>query len=257
VILRAAASFLLPGIVIFLALVGLYRLSEVASQLILEAIGLQQPGLPAVVGLLTVAVAGLLVAGFFWRLQRMGSRGYTYTPSADEELTDEELKRRQALAELAESMDESSPLRRVVAVGQTVMIDDVVMEVLALELREDIGRLTIAIRDPAGRAEEERMLSGHSILSSTDPSDLPTPLRPVVHMTDDAGTTYVAWTAGGAGSGANYRYDFFFGPAVPAAAQALTIVVERLTNEPEFPFPGKRRQLREIPGPWRFEVNLS
>jgi len=250
-------SFLIPAVVIALALVGLFAVTEAAVATALAVLGQPPTALPALVAWVSVAVLAAIVAGMLWRLRRSTLSDYGRISVMGPESTEGELREGGRLDRLLQSAGRSSRLIRVVGVGQYVTVGEVTVELIAIELREQLSRLTVVIRDQQGRAEEDRRRAQLSNKMAPERDDIWVPLRPVLRLADDAGTNYAVLLVGGGGSGAEYRYEFLIGPHIPAGARRLTVLIEQLTDEPEFGYPGRPREARVVSGPWRFDVGLD
>lgn len=137
---------------------------------------------------------------------------------------------------MAPFMAGSSRLERVVAIGQTAEVSGVLVEMIALEVREAGGVLLWRTQ-----TAEERLLGAADIA-----------------ITDDVGTHYSALPGSWSGSGRESRGETQLAPRPPDAAQILKIVV-RSFGPMQWPAPLPRMALpiEEGAGPWRFEVPIG
>jgi hypothetical protein len=155
--------------------------------------------------------------------------------------------------ELQDMFAGTSSLRRVVAVGQTRTVGDVAVDLLSLELREASGGGVMVMRRPRVEQPRERLAQVGPFMRRPD-HDVPSLLMPELDVTDNVGTRYHAYPAGGGGDDAGYRWEFRFFPAPPTPAAELALTVRRFAP---MPFPDLRRPGEEVVGPWSFRVALS
>ena len=119
-------------------------------------------------------------------------------------------------------------LRQVVGIGMAVTDADVVLELIALEIR-DAGSVLYW----KARPDPERPLG-----------------QPRLTVRDTAGTDYVARPAGASSSEREAKGEILITPAPPEAA--VLIVEVTAFEERRFPW-----QAAEWPGSWQFEIRLS
>lgn len=238
--------------------VGTFRIGEIVAAVLLRALGTPSDELAQLFGFVAVAVATAIPVFLSRRWRRSSGGSFTVARSGDgSEWTPDQL---QAMAELQELADgDTSPLRQVLPIGKSVAADGVKFDVIAVELRDAMGRVTFAIHDPVGGEEQRELESRIEKVKDLSSIDFPAWLRPVVRISDDVGRSYDSTQIGGGGSGhGTYRHELAFAPAVPADASSLTLTIERLTTEPEFPAPMlQAREARVIEGPWIFEVPIG
>ena len=135
----------------------------------------------------------------------------------------------QSMARVADV--DSGTLTNVVSVGEEATANGVRVEVVAAELRTEGGIVSLVthIRPPIPPP-------GHFA---------------EVHVTDDAGTDYVAAAQGsGQSSPSTARYELRFAPAPPRAASELRIQITRFME----PFPETPNA--PVEGPWSFTIAL-
>jgi len=124
---------------------------------------------------------------------------------------------------------DSGTLTGVLPIGAEATTNGVRLEVIAVELRTDGGIV--------------------SLVTHTRPPAAPPGPFAEVHVTDDAGTEYVAAVQGNGGSSPSIaRYELRFSPAPPAAATELRIRITRFMD----PFPETPHA--PVEGPWSFTV---
>lgn len=124
----------------------------------------------------------------------------------------------------------ASPLVRVIAVGQSVEANDVVVDLLAVEVRE------------VGAVLHWRALAGH---------DAPM-LMAEVSISDDKGTSYKVLPAEGGGGAREWQGQTSMVPSPPPDA-TLNIVLESFGPPGFSPMPGYI-PMDPVRGPWRFVV---
>lgn len=108
---------------------------------------------------------------------------------------------------------ERSVLTRVIGVGATRRAEDVDVELLAVELRDSGGAISLRA---SGRLPVPR------------PGEIGMP-SPDVSLGDDVGTRYTVVPAGGSGGQYAYAYEFRFAPAPPPAATVLNVGISRFS----------------------------
>jgi hypothetical protein len=197
-------------------------------------------GVPVGIGFTAGLVLGAIAAAsvLFWlkagspgsRSVSVGGMSYFHADAPPNVETMERYGR--AMSRVA-AVDQS-PLRRVVGVGQAVITRSVRVELIALELRESGGILTVAVESPppnpsAGSYGE-------------------------VTITDDHGTQYVAAiTGGGMSSPGSSRSEIRFAPAPPDAARTLVVRIDSFVE----PFAIASGAAERLDGPWEFRVTLG
>lgn len=126
---------------------------------------------------------------------------------------------------------DSGTLSSVLPIAGEYTANGVRIEAIAAELRTDGGIV--------------------SLVTHTRPPLAPPGHFAEVHLTDNAGTEYVAAVQGSGGSSpSTARYELRFSPAPPAAASELTILITRFMD----PFPETPNA--PVDGPWSFTVDL-
>jgi hypothetical protein len=129
-----------------------------------------------------------------------------------------------------------SALDRVIGIGQANEAAGVLVEMIALEIREAGGVLHWRTR-----TSEDRMLGDADISFS-----------------DDAGTAYQVMPSGWSGSGRESSGETLLVPKPPQEARTLTIEVRSFGRMDWMPLPpSMSRPMDVTTGPWRFEVSLS
>lgn len=185
--------------------------------------------IPAVPGLWFLVLPVL-----FWR-----SRGISF--SGPSELEPWQTEQMEVLTHHYDTFEalRGQRIDRVIASGQTVTADDVTMTLIAVELGEIGGRISLAHQ--------------HAVepLPDTARSDMPAPVgafTPITSVTDDAGTTYTvhAMTDDLSPSGGRTHVDFF--PPPPPDVPLLRVTLTELAR-PDTSGP--------YPGPWAFLVRLD
>ncbi len=136
-----------------------------------------------------------------------------------------------------------SPLHGVIGVGASVSVADLTVELIAIEVRDAGGRVTLNWRAHGGKIG-----GGPSITVIGEPE---------VTVADDVGTRYELGPGGSSSHGDGGEAEFSFAPRPPAEAHHLRIVVERF-RESRMP-PGYRRSgpPAGVPGPWAFTVEIA
>jgi hypothetical protein len=129
-----------------------------------------------------------------------------------------------------------SALDRVIGIGQANEAAGVLVEMIALEIREAGGVLHWRTQ-----TSEDRLLGDADIAFS-----------------DDAGTTYQVMPSGWSGSGREARGETLVVPKPPHEARTLTIEVRSFGRMDWMPFPAPMSPAREeVAGSWRFEISLE
>jgi hypothetical protein len=200
----------------------------IAAALLLAGLGVAV-GTGIIVGL----VLGLLAIGAFMAIaQRSGATtGFSMLSSVSTGAEpDHALLERHAREAMRVAQVDDGALRRVVAVGDVAQGGGLRVELIAVELRDEGGLATFAVRarppvGPAGHIAE-------------------------VRVSDGVGTVYAAAGQGTSGTASSTRHEVRFAPAPPAAAETLTIVIERFVD----PFPAGSMP---IEGTWAFDVALG
>ena len=208
---------------------GLLLLSFVVAAAALLLVGL---GVAVGAGLLVGVVLGLAAVGAAMvATRRNPSVGWSVSLSRTHEDATPGL-----LQEFGHSMArvadvDSGTLTDVLPVAAEATANGVRVEAIAVELRTDGGIVSLATHTKPPVASP-----GHFA---------------EVHVTDDAGTEYVAAVQGSGGSSpSTSRYELRFSPAPPAAAGELTIRITRFMD----PFPETPNA--PVDGPWSFTVAL-
>jgi hypothetical protein len=127
----------------------------------------------------------------------------------------------------------SSPLIRVVAIGQSVETQGVTVDLIAMEVRQ------------AGAVLYWRALASR---------DVPM-LMADVSLSDDQGTSYRVMPAGSGSGGHEWQGQTYVVPAPPTNAN-LAIVLDSFGPHGQMPMPGYIA-MDPVRGPWRFEVPAS
>jgi hypothetical protein len=129
-----------------------------------------------------------------------------------------------------------SALDRVIGIGQAVEASGVVVEMIALEIREGGGVLHWRTQ-----TAEDRMLGDADIAFS-----------------DDSGTTYQVTPSGWGGSDRETRGVTLVVPKPPHEARTLIIEVRSFGRMDWMPLPPSMSPPIDVTGgSWRFEVSLS
>lgn len=139
------------------------------------------------------------------------------------------------MEKIAAAEDDGGELVWVVGVGERTTVSDVTIELLAVEIRERAGRLSVVVRSP-----RQELTMG----------------SPMSRMTDDLGTEYLVVPGNWGSSGSGARAEYLFVPAPPPQARSLTV---EFTELAALPFPPMIGPLRGSPtrGPWTFKVPLQ
>lgn len=185
----------------------------------------------------TPAVPGLwflVLPVLFWRMRGVSFSG----PSELEPWQTEQMDILSRHSDIFEAL-RGQRIDRVIAGGQTVTADDVTMTLVAVELGEIGGRISLAHQ----HADEP--------MPDTAQSDMPEPFpafTPVTSLTDDAGTAYTvhAMTDELSPSGGRTHVDFF--PPPPPDATLLRAALTKLARPDTSGL---------YPGPWEFLVRLD
>lgn len=208
---------------------GLVLLSVVIVAAVLLISGL---GVSVGIGLLVGVALGLLAVVTFMALSQRRRSSVSWL-SADSGSTgpDRAAVERHGRDFMRVAGVESSALRRVLAIGRQVEAGGVRVELIAIELRDDGG---LAL-----------------VVANSHPPIGPAAHFATAHISDDAGTNYVAAGQGAGGSTPlTTRYEVHFAPTPPASARVLTLTIERFAD----PFQGSGIA-RD--GPWSFEIDLA
>jgi hypothetical protein len=131
----------------------------------------------------------------------------------------------------------ASPLVGVVPVARAISVEGVVVEMLALEIRE------------AGVKASFRF-------ASADPPRAAVGL-PVVTAYDLQGTAYDTATLPGARFGPRGEAALLVVPRPPAGVAALTVSVTRFVVLPGPPPPAPQPPFEALEGPWKFVIDLN
>jgi hypothetical protein len=150
-------------------------------------------------------------------------------------LTDDQ---RSAIADMAEHAVafgdmESQQLLRVVAIGQTLDVAGVLVEMIALEIRNAVGILLWR-----ARTRESLMLG-----------------QPVVSISDNLGTEYRPRPGSSSGSEHESAGEIRLVPSPPRDASSLVIEVQSFGSQDTWPAPNRIRT-DAVSGPWTFKVDL-
>lgn len=208
-----------------LLLVGLV---VVAAALLLVGLGVAVG-----TGVLVGVVLGLVAVGAaMTAMRRNPSAGWSVSLSRAEENAEPGFLHQfgQSMARVADV--DAGRLTSVLPIAAEAVANGVRVELIAVELRTDggIASMVAHIRPPVAPP-------GHFAEA---------------HLTDDAGTDYVAAVQGSGGSSpSTARYELRFSPAPPSAATQLEIQVRRFLD----PFP--ERPNVPVEGPWTFTVTLT
>lgn len=278
--MTVAAQIALRALVlgVFAAIVvGVTRIVEVAVSVATRDLGREQPTLAFVVGVAAAALLVALWAGtwlrstlrsrqrYWWHSRSGHLHGSSSASQADVEPVGPALDTGAALTPAMRSFidfmksGEQGSLRRVIGIGRTVSVADITLELLALEIRDGVARLTFVVND-SEQARREIGLRDLALRRNPAPDDFPSILRPELHVTDDLGTTYQVFPGGGGGSGGGgtWRGELQFAPSPPASATSLLISIDRLTDQLWFGgMRGQTRPPRVVQGPWTFDVSLA
>jgi hypothetical protein len=193
-------------------------------------------GLPVGLGFTAGLILGTVAAMGVWMWLRSGNPGgrsvsiggmsYFHADAPP----DAEAMERYGRAMSRVAAVDQSPLRRVLAIGQAAVTHSVRVELIALELREAGGLLTVAVESAPPNASPGSYCD--------------------VSMTDDIGTDYTAaGTGGGMSSPGSSRLEIRFAPSPPERASALMIRIDSFV-EPLGPAADR------LDGPWEFRVSL-
>lgn len=197
-------------------------------------------GVPVGVGFIIGLLLGTLAAALTWMWIRAGAPGSRSVSFGGYNVTTAEL--RPDFAEMERfgrvmtrlAGVEQTPLRRVIAIGQSALAGGVRVELIALEQREAGGLLSVAVHSP--------------------PPIAPAGSQAEVHVTDDAGTEYLAASSGGGMSSPGWsRQEIKFAPAPPETATTLVVRIDEFIE----PFRGRGVATERLAGPWEFRVPLG
>lgn len=253
-LLGGAFSRLIPLAAVTLFLVGFFRVVEVGADLLLRAAGAEAAAAAPVAGLAVVGLATAAIAALALRSRRQRSWGYNVLEVIGDAPSEDQ---KSAISAIEDFMEEQqpTPIQRVIGVGQSESVDRLTVELLAIEIREKGGRITLEVHDPEGRTEPQTQsgVAGHG-KPDFDEFSL---LIPILLLEDDFGTRYVTMEAGGGGQPGGQRYEILFAPAIPSAARRLIVTIDRLSDERVAAVMRPSREPRTIRGPWRFEVDLE
>jgi hypothetical protein len=276
--MTVAAQIALRALVLGISaaiVVGVARIVELAVSITTRDLGREQPTLAFVAGVAAAALLVALLAGTWLRSTLRSRRDYGVSsrtghfdgwsasrtdpgPVVPAMQTDAG-PTREAMRSFIDFMEsgQQGSLRRVTGIGRSVSVADITLELLALEIRDGVGRLTFVVNDPE-QARREIGLRDLALHRNPGPDDLPSILRPELHVTDDLGTTYQVFPGGGgSGGGGNWREEVQFVPSPPASATSLLISVDRLTDQFWLgTMPGRTRPPKVVEGPWTFAVSL-
>ena len=208
---------------------GLLIAGLVVVSAVLLLVGL---GVAVGTGLLIGVVLGLATVGVAMvAMRRNPSSGWTVGFSRTDDGPTPALLQEfgHAIARVADV--DSGTLSSVLPIVAEATANGVRLEAIAVELRTDGGIV--------------------SLVSHTRPPVASPGHFAEVHVTDDAGTEYVAAVQGSGGSSpSTTRYELRFSPGPPAAAKELTIQITRFMD----PFPETPNA--PVDGPWSFTVAL-
>ena len=139
-------------------------------------------------------------------------------------------------------------LVEVVAVGESIRVDETTVTLLSLERYDDGFVVQFRLMHEYDRGDDV------AVLSAAMPE-----LR--VSATDEQGHRYDVWPNGGSGGGArgllSWRYAFRFAPAVDPSARALTVAIEAIEWRRMDPETRRLVPVREVAGPWTFTLGLG
>jgi hypothetical protein len=250
--------------------VGVARIVEIATNVATRAFGREDATLSFLAGATATVVLVVLMTGAWLRSKRR-SRGFSWTSDSGVSAagTSFETHGSRGIDEGGPSMEEMRPfmdfveqgnegaLRRVVGIGRSASAGEVTFELLALEIREVVARLTFVFYDPE---QERREFGIRDVVRrrQPNPNDFSSLLQPRLTLSDDVGTRYQVFpSGGGGGSAGTWRGEVQFVPAPPPGATLLHVSVDRLTDQFWFgAMPGRTRPPRVIEGPWVFDVEL-
>jgi hypothetical protein len=189
-------------------------------------------GVAVGVGIIAGIVLGLanILAFLALSSRSHGSSVVWMSRSGPANRPDQDLLQRHGRDSMRVASVDAGALHRVIALGNSVEAGGARVELVALEVREDGGIVTLVVhtRPPVGYV-------GHFVEAA---------------VSDDVGTAYVASGQGSGGSGPTAsRHEVRFAPAPPDGAHMLTLHVSSFAD----PFPGPAVQLD---GPWEFQVAL-
>jgi len=125
-----------------------------------------------------------------------------------------------------------SPLRAVVAVGQSADIAGLVVELIAIEVRERGAILYLRARSGA-----DRLLAGAE-----------------VSVSDQLGTAYGVVTGVSGGGNGSWAGEVVIVPRPPAGSR-LRVVIPYFGPTPDRPLP-PHIDAQRVDGPWAFEVQV-
>jgi hypothetical protein len=131
----------------------------------------------------------------------------------------------------------TSPLVGIVPVARAVSVEGVVVEMLALEVREAGVRALFRFAS----ADEQRAPVG----------------LPVAAASDREGTVYEVAALPGARVGSRGDAALLVVPRPPADLSSLTISVTRFVVPPGPPPPAPQLPIEALEGPWEFEVGVK
>jgi hypothetical protein len=207
---------------------GLVLVGAVLVTAVLLLVGL---GVAVGAGLLVGVLLGLTAVGTAMvATRRTSPAGWSVLSRKDEDATPGLLQEfGHAIARVADV--DSGTLTSVIPIGGESTANGVRVEAIAAELRTDGGIV--------------------SLVTHTRPPIASPGHFAEVHLTDNAGTEYVAAIQGSGGSSpSTARYELRFSPAPPQEATELTIQITRFMD----PFPETPNE--PVDGPWSFTVPL-
>jgi hypothetical protein len=213
---------------------GVPMLGFLVIALVIVAAVLLIAGLGVAVGagvLVGVALGFIAFSGVTFLARRDGSFGWSSSATPGIE-ADAAFLQKYGLTSARVADVGSGALTRVIPLGTEVEAGGVRVELIALELRTDGGIGALA--------------------THTRPPDAPPGFFADAHVTDDAGTEYVAAVQGGGQSSPSHaRFELRFAPPPPPTARNLTIEIRRFMDP--FPAPSPR----PVAGPWSFTIALA
>ncbi len=189
-------------------------------------------GVPVGLGVIVGMLLGLAQILAFLAMRPHTSGGATYwmSDSGSPKQSDQALLQRHHRESMRVAGVDAGTLQRVIPVAGAIEARGVRMELVAVELREDGGIVTLVThtRPPIG-------MLGHFVEAT---------------VSDDVGTTYAASGQGSGGSNVGTaRYELRFAPAPPASAGVLMVRIISFAS----PF---GMEAPQVDGPWEFRVEL-
>lgn len=138
-------------------------------------------------------------------------------------------------------MLDRSVLQRVIGIGGTVHAQEISVEFISVEFRELGGAVSIRA---SGANQVFRPAPGAHFAF------------PDLGMTDDVGTEYHVFPAGGGGGEDQMQYEFRFVPAIAAEATSLTLAIHDFAARWPLPTADVPAVDSARNSPWRVDVDL-